>query len=75
MKRFVFAAVAACLTSCANTPPGPISTPISLTPEEVQMCADQGGCVVVTREMLVDQMRKAIEHGKAMERSSCGKET
>ncbi len=52
-------------TAAAATPADTQETRITLSTEDAARCQAQGGCGIVTRAWVLEQMRKAFEAGHA----------
>ena len=63
MKRIIAVILAA---ACANAP----AFELALTRTEKTACDDQGGCIIITRQAVVDMVREAHQAGLMR----CGRE-
>lgn len=72
MKRLTLSLAIAALVSAPVNAVQVEGNKLILAPDEVQACAEQGGCALLTRAQFQAEMAKAFEAGRKATKEQCG---
>lgn len=61
------ATICAFLTACASPAPGPQEPYVPMTQAQVDKCDNEGGCIMISRNLLAKTLQKAYDAGKQAE--------